>query len=59
MVLHKTTMLLVVHVTATPAGRDIGVKEVRAMHKAKGWSDIGDNELIRIDGTLEPDRGGA
>lgn len=53
----KATSLLVVHVTATPAGRDIGVKEVRAMHKAKGWSDIGYNEVIRIDGTLETGRG--
>jgi N-acetyl-anhydromuramyl-L-alanine amidase AmpD len=53
----KATSLLVVHVTATPAGRDIGVPEVRAMHKAKGWSDIGYNELIRIDGTLETGRG--
>lgn len=53
----KATTLLVVHVTATPAGRDIGVKEVRAMHKAKGWSDIGYNEVIRLDGTLETGRG--
>ena len=53
----KATTLLVVHVTATPAGRDIGVKEVRAMHKAKGWSDIGYPELIRIDGELETGRG--
>lgn len=57
MALRKVTTLLVVHVTATPAGRDIGVAEVRRMHKAKGWSDIGYNELIRIDGTLEPGRG--
>lgn len=49
----KATRLLVVHVTATPAGRDIGVKEVRAMHKAKGWPDIGYNESIRLDGTLD------
>lgn len=53
----KATSLLVVHVTATPEGRDIGAKEVRAMHKAKGWSDIGYNELIRLDGTLEQGRG--
>ncbi len=57
MALRKVTTLLVVHVTATPAGRDIGVAEVRKMHKAKGWSDIGYNELIRIDGTLELGRG--
>lgn len=53
----KATTLLVVHVTATPEGRDIGAKEIRAMHKAKGWSDIGYNEIIRIDGTLENGRG--
>jgi N-acetyl-anhydromuramyl-L-alanine amidase AmpD len=53
----KATSLLVVHVTATPAGRDIGVKEVRAMHKAKGWTTIGYNELIRLDGQLEEGRG--
>lgn len=57
MTLRKVTTLLVVHVTASPEGRDIGVKEVRAMHKAKGWSDIGYNELIRINGDLEEGRG--
>lgn len=57
MALRKVTTLLVVHVTATPEGRDIGAKEVRAMHKAKGWSDIGYNEIIRIDGSLENGRG--
>ena len=57
MAIRKATSLLVVHVTATPAGRDIGVPEVRAMHRAKGWSNIGYNELIRLDGTLETGRG--
>ena len=53
----KATSLLVVHVTATPPSRDIGVAEVRAMHKAQGWSDIGYNELIRRNGTSETGRG--
>ncbi|MFP9138682.1 N-acetylmuramoyl-L-alanine amidase [Devosia sp. XGJD_8] len=53
----KVTKLLVVHVTATRPGQDIGVTEVRAMHKAIGWSDIGYNELIRLDGRLEVGRG--
>lgn len=53
----KRTDFLVVHVTASAFGKDIGVKEVRAMHKGMGWSDIGYNELIRLDGTLETGRG--
>jgi hypothetical protein len=57
MTLRKVTTLLVVHVTATPASRDIGVAEVRAMHKAQGWSDIGYNGLIRRDGRREIGRG--
>lgn len=53
----KVTTLLAVHVTATPPDRDIGVAEVRKMHMAQGWSDIGYNELIRRDGILEVGRG--
>lgn len=34
MAARKSTKYLVVHVTATPPSSDIGVKEVRAMHKA-------------------------
>ena len=55
--LRKATTLLVVHVTATPPNRDIGVAEVRKMHMAQGWSDIGYNGLIRRDGTREIGRG--
>lgn len=57
MALRKVTTLLVVHVTATPPSRDIGVAEVRKMHLAQGWSDIGYNDLIRRDGRLEEGRG--
>lgn len=49
MALRKVTTLLVVHVTATPASRGIGVAEVRAMQQAQGRSDIGYNALIRRD----------
>lgn len=45
--------LLVVHCSATPVTMDIGVKEIRSWHKAKGWSDIGYHYVIRLDGTLE------
>jgi len=56
MAVRKRTDLLVVHVTATPPSKDIGVKEVRAMHKAKGWSDVGYHFVIRRSGTIEAGR---
>lgn len=52
----KATRLIVVHVSATRADMDIGVREIRAMHRARGWSDIGYHRVIRRDGTVEPGR---
>lgn len=52
----KPVKLLVVHCSATPANRDIGAAEIRAMHKAKGWRDIGYHYVIRRDGTVEKGR---
>lgn len=52
----KPVKLLVVHCSATPASRDIGAAEIRAMHKAKGWRDIGYHYVIRRDGTVEKGR---
>jgi N-acetylmuramoyl-L-alanine amidase len=52
----KPVKLLVVHCSATPASRDIGVAEIRAMHKAKGWRDIGYHYVIRRDGKVEKGR---
>lgn len=52
----RTITDIVVHCTATKPYQDIGVEEVRRMHKAKGWSDIGYHYLIRIDGTREEGR---
>ncbi|MBO9500764.1 N-acetylmuramoyl-L-alanine amidase [Brevundimonas sp. A19_0] len=52
----KTISLLVVHCSATPAARDIGVAEIRAMHRAKGWRDVGYHYVIRRDGTVEKGR---
>lgn len=54
--LRKKTTLLVVHVTATPPSADIGVKEVRVMHKARGFADIGYHFVIRRDGRVERGR---
>lgn len=57
MAARKSTKYLVVHVTATKPDQDIGVKEVRTMHKARGFADIGYNRLIRLDGKVEIGRG--
>lgn len=56
MTLRKRTDLIVVHVTATPPDRDIGAKEVDAMHRARGWNGIGYHYVIRRDGTIEKGR---
>lgn len=48
--------LLVVHCSATPANRDIGAAEIRAMHKQRGFADIGYHHVIRRDGRIEPGR---
>ncbi len=53
----KRTTLGVVHVTATPPGWDKGAAGIRAIHKAKGWSDIGYNEIINPHGRPEMGRG--
>lgn len=50
------TKYIVVHVTATPPTADIGVKEVRAMHKARGFNDIGYHWVIRRNGKVEAGR---
>ncbi len=47
---------IVLHSTYTPEGREHDVEDIRAWHKAKGWSDIGYHYLIKIDGTIEAGR---
>lgn len=47
---------LVVHCSATPAGRDIGRREIDGWHRAKGWAGIGYHYVIRLDGTVEKGR---
>lgn len=44
---------IVVHCTASPEGRDFKAKNIDAWHKAQGWSQIGYNYVIDLDGTIE------
>lgn len=52
----KSTKYLVVHCSATRPHMDVGVKEIRQWHKAKGWEDIGYHYVIRRDGRVERGR---
>lgn len=56
MTLRARTDFIVIHCTATPVTMDIGAREVRRMHKQRGWSDIGYHRVIRRDGTAEAGR---
>ena len=47
---------LVIHCTATPEGRDLTVEDIRRMHKANGWSDIGYSYVVYLDGSIHNGR---
>lgn len=57
MAVRKSTKYLIVHVTATAPSQDFGRAEIAAMHKARGFADIGYNRLIRQSGKVEIGRG--
>ena len=52
----KSTKHIVIHCSATRAIQDIGAKEIRSWHKAKGWRDIGYHFVIRRNGAVEKGR---
>lgn len=43
---------VIVHCTATPEGKDFTVADIRAWHKARGWTDIGYHYVIYRDGRV-------
>lgn len=47
---------ITLHCSATRPGQIAGVKEIRAWHKKRGWSDIGYHYVVRRDGTVEKGR---
>jgi N-acetylmuramoyl-L-alanine amidase len=47
---------IIVHCTATPAGRRVTLAEVRKWHLARGFEDIGYHYLIDIDGNIHQGR---
>ena len=52
----KAIRYLVVHCAATPPSRDIGVAEIRVMHKQRGFNDVGYHYVLRRDGRVEKGR---
>lgn len=45
---------LVIHCTATPAGREVTLADLKRWHlKERGWKRLGYTDLIHLDGTIE------
>lgn len=49
----RSIKYLVVHCTATPEGREHTAKDIDRWHKQRGFTEIGYNYVIRLDGTIE------
>lgn len=47
---------IIIHCSATRAGQDIGKSEITQMHLKRGFSTIGYNFVVRLDGTIETGR---
>lgn len=50
----KRMKYLVIHCTATPAGREVTLSDLKRWHlKERGWKRLGYTDLIHLDGTIE------
>lgn len=47
---------IIVHCTATPAGRDLHVADITRYHRQRGFDTIGYHYLVALDGRIEPGR---
>lgn len=47
---------IIVHCTATPAGKDYTVEDIRRWHLKQGWSDIGYHYVVYRDGSVHTGR---
>lgn len=48
--------MIIVHCTATPAGRDVTVADVDSWHRKRGFDGIGYHYLVSLDGTVHAGR---
>lgn len=44
---------IIVHCSATPEGRDIGVADIDRYHRSRGFACIGYHWIVRLDGRIE------
>jgi len=44
---------IIVHCSATPAGRDVSATQIDTCHRARGFNQIGYHFVIRLDGSVE------
>lgn len=47
---------IVVHCSATPAGKPFRAADIERWHRGQGWADIGYHYVIPLDGSIEPGR---
>lgn len=47
---------IIIHCTATPAGRPVSVAEIDLWHRQRGFRSIGYHYLVALDGTVCPGR---
>mgnify|MGYP000382286149 CR=1 FL=1 len=47
---------IIIHCSATRAGQDIKAKDIDRMHRARGFSQIGVNHVLDLDGNIEAGR---
>lgn len=47
---------IVIHCSATYEGRPYDVEDIRAMHKRRGFRDVGYHFVIKLDGTIQKGR---
>lgn len=48
--------MIVIHCTATPAGRDVTVGDIDLWHRRRGFRMVGYHYVVRLDGTVERGR---
>lgn len=47
---------IIIHCSATPAGREVSVADIDRWHRARGFKSIGYHYLIALDGTIRRGR---
>lgn len=52
----RTIREIIIHCSATVAGRHVTVKEITAWHRARGFRDIGYHYVVYLDGTVHAGR---